>query len=152
MDCSPPGSSVQCRRHRRSRFDPWVGKIPWRRKWQPAPLFLPGKFHGQRKLAGYSPWGCKGVRDWLAWDSPDKNTRVGSPGDLPEPGIKPSSPGLQADSLPTEPLGSGWPGPGQKLLGVCKKIPPLAFRRRVDGNKMFSFFRKVLSQPPTVTF
>ena len=37
----------------------WVGKIPWRRKWQPTPLFLPGEFHGQRSLAGYSSWGCK---------------------------------------------------------------------------------------------
>jgi len=35
------------------------GKIPWNRKWQPAPVFLPGKFHGQRSLAGYSLWGCK---------------------------------------------------------------------------------------------
>ena len=49
----------QCRRHKRHRFDPWVGKIPWRRKWQPIPVFLPGKFHGQKNLAGYSPWGCK---------------------------------------------------------------------------------------------
>ena len=40
-------------------FDPWVGKIPWRRKWQPTPVFLPGKCHGQRSLVGYSPWGCK---------------------------------------------------------------------------------------------
>ena len=40
-------------------FDPWVGKIPWRRKWQPTPVFLPGKFHGQRSLVGYSPWGRK---------------------------------------------------------------------------------------------
>jgi len=40
-------------------FDSWVGKIPWRRKWQPTPVFLPGKFHGQRNLAGYSPWDCK---------------------------------------------------------------------------------------------
>ena len=40
-------------------FDPWVEKIPWRRKWQPAPVFLPGEFHGQRNLVGYSPWGCK---------------------------------------------------------------------------------------------
>ena len=39
--------------------DPWVGKIPWRRKWQPTPVILPGKFHEQRSLAGYSPWGCK---------------------------------------------------------------------------------------------
>ena len=37
----------------------WVGKIPWRRKWQPTPVFLPGKFHGQRSLAAYSPWGHK---------------------------------------------------------------------------------------------
>ena len=36
--------------------DPWAGKIPWRRKWQPAPVFLPGKSHGQRILAGYKPW------------------------------------------------------------------------------------------------
>ena len=40
-------------------FDPWVGKIPWRRKWQPTSIFLPGKSHGQRSLADYSPWGCK---------------------------------------------------------------------------------------------
>ena len=40
-------------------FDPWVGKIPWRRKWQPTPIFLPGKFHGQRGLVGYSSWGLK---------------------------------------------------------------------------------------------
>ena len=39
-------SACQCRRHRRRGFDPWVGKIPWRKKWQPTPLFLPGKFHG----------------------------------------------------------------------------------------------------------
>ena len=43
----------------RYRFNPWFGKIPWRRKWQPTPLFLPGEFHGQRRLAGYSPWGYK---------------------------------------------------------------------------------------------
>ena len=43
----------------RSRFDPWVGKIPQRRAWQPTPVFLPGEFHGQRSLMGYSPWGHK---------------------------------------------------------------------------------------------
>ena len=36
----------------------WVRKIPWRREWLPTPVFLPGKFYGQRSLAGYSPWGC----------------------------------------------------------------------------------------------
>ena len=41
--------------HRRPRFDSWVGKIPWRREWLPIPVFLPGEFHRQRSLAGYSP-------------------------------------------------------------------------------------------------
>ena len=44
---------------RTPRFDPWVWKIPWRRAWQPTPVFLPGEFHGQRSLLGYSPWGRK---------------------------------------------------------------------------------------------
>ena len=49
----------QCRRCKRYEFNPWVRKILWRRKWQPTPVFLPGKFHGQRSLVGYSPWGLK---------------------------------------------------------------------------------------------
>ena len=49
-------SACQCRSH---GFDLWVGKISWRRKWQPTAVFLPGKSHRQRSLAGYSPWGCK---------------------------------------------------------------------------------------------
>ena len=49
-------SVCQCRR---CRFNPWVRKIPWRRKWQPTPVFLPGESHRQRSLAGYSPWGHK---------------------------------------------------------------------------------------------
>ena len=44
---------------RRPGFDPGVRKIPWRRKWQPTPVFLPRKSHGWRSLVGYSPWGCK---------------------------------------------------------------------------------------------
>ena len=39
--------------------NPCVGKIPWRRKWQPTPIFLPGEAHRQRSLLGYSPWGCR---------------------------------------------------------------------------------------------
>ena len=60
-----PGSAsgkelaCQCRRCKRHRFDPWVGKILWRREWQPTSVFLFGEFHGQRSLEGYSPWGCK---------------------------------------------------------------------------------------------
>ena len=52
-------SASQWRRRRRQRFDPWVGKIPWRRGWQPTPAFLPGKSQGQRSLVGYSPCGGK---------------------------------------------------------------------------------------------
>ena len=48
-----------CLQCRRLGFDPGVSKIPWRREWQPSPVFLPGKLHGQRSLAGYSPWGRK---------------------------------------------------------------------------------------------
>ena len=47
---------LQCRRH---GFNPWVGKTPWRRKWQPIPVFLPGESHGRKSLAGYSSWSCK---------------------------------------------------------------------------------------------
>ena len=47
---------LQCRR---PRFDPWVGKTPCKREWQPTPVFLPGEFHGQRSRVGYSPWGRK---------------------------------------------------------------------------------------------
>ena len=55
-----PGGSVvkettfQCRKC--DGFNPWVRKIPWSRKWQPTPVFLPGESHGQRSLVGYSPW------------------------------------------------------------------------------------------------
>ena len=45
-------SACQCRRHKRSEFDPWVWKILWRRAWQPTPVFLPGESHGQRSLMG----------------------------------------------------------------------------------------------------
>ena len=50
-------SACQCSRHGRYRFDPWVGNNPWRRKWESTPVSLPGKFHGQRNLEGYTPWG-----------------------------------------------------------------------------------------------
>ena len=52
-------SSCQYPRCERCGFHLWVEKIPWGRKWQPTPVLLPGKFHGQRSLAGYSPWSCK---------------------------------------------------------------------------------------------
>ena len=53
------GKESACNRLRRHEFYPWVGKIPWNRKWQPTPVFLPAEFDGQRSLMGYSPWGHK---------------------------------------------------------------------------------------------
>ena len=68
---------------RRCRFSPWIGKVPWRRKCQPTPVFLPGKSHGQRSLEDYSQWGRKEsdmtepltcLRRWLLLD----NTQISS--------------------------------------------------------------------------
>ena len=53
LSCKEP--TCQCKRCKKCRFNPWVGKIPWRRKWQHTPVFLPGKSYGYRRLAGYSP-------------------------------------------------------------------------------------------------
>ena len=62
--CFPYGTSgkenaCQCSRRKRHGFSPWVGNIPWRRVWQPTPVFLPWESHGQRSLVGYSSWGCE---------------------------------------------------------------------------------------------
>ena len=80
-------STYQCRRF---GFSPWVRKIPWRRKWQPTPVFLPGKSHGQRSLVGCSSRGRKGVGHNLTtkqqlsvvWSSFNYSVRVFIPWDL----------------------------------------------------------------------
>jgi len=60
-------TAYQYRRHKKSQFDPWVGKIPWSRQWHPPPVFLPGKSYEQRSLAGYRPWGLQRVgHDWVS--------------------------------------------------------------------------------------
>ena len=66
-------SAWQCRRH---GFNPWVGKIPWRRAWQPTPVFLPGESHGQRNKVGYSPWGYK---DSDSTEATENNTQYDLP-------------------------------------------------------------------------
>ena len=64
--CSGKESTRQCRRIGRHRFDLWVRKIPWSRKWQPAPVFLPGKFHGQRSLGRLQSMGLQRVgHNWV---------------------------------------------------------------------------------------
>ena len=63
--CSIKESACQCRRCKRHRFNLWVWKTRWSRKWQPPPVFLPEQFHGQRGLADYSPWFAKSWT-WLS--------------------------------------------------------------------------------------
>ena len=63
---------------RRLQFDTWFGNIPWRRKWQPTPVFLSGKFHGQRSLEGHSPWGCKRVGHRIANKPQQQQTNKGT--------------------------------------------------------------------------
>ena len=66
---------MQCRRH---GFNLWVRKIPWRRVWQPIPVFLPRKFYGQRTLVG--PWGHKESQTWLsAWTHTQSKQRPSCP-------------------------------------------------------------------------
>ena len=68
--------ACKCGRYKRYGFDPWVGKIPWRRKWQPTPVFLPGESHGSQSLAGYShrqTWLTQlSEHPWL-WSSKKRN-------------------------------------------------------------------------------
>ena len=67
--CSGKESTCQGRRH---SFDPWVRKIPWRRKWQPTVVFLLGQSHGQKDLADYSLWSCKELdtTEWVSMSIP----------------------------------------------------------------------------------
>ena len=61
--------------YKRPRFDPWVGKIPWRREWLPTPVFLPGKSHRQRSLAGYTVHGVAKESDTI-WRLNDNNKYI----------------------------------------------------------------------------
>ena len=60
-DASGKEPTCQSRSLRRCRFDPWIGKISWRRAWQLTAVFLPGESHGERSLVGYSRWGHKRI-------------------------------------------------------------------------------------------
>ena len=74
------GKESVCQCGRRG-FHPWMEKIPWRSKWQRTPAFLPGKSHGHRSLAGYSPWGRRVGHDW-AWASKTNKLDNGSLGNV----------------------------------------------------------------------
>ena len=119
--------ACQCRRHSRHWFDPWVGKISWRRSWQPTPVFLPGESYGQRSLVGYSPGGCK-ESDTIECTHTCVHTHTHthcSQGNLPRRG-----------------LGSGWEGPQDGLPdnsppgGRVKLTRALGPRCRWAGNSL----------------
>ena len=113
-----PGSAVkestcQCSRHERCRFSPWVGKVHWSRKWQPTLVFLPGKFHGQKSLEGYSPWSCK---------VSDMTERLGTHQPLwlqPCPGTGPEHPGVTFLRVKAHSCSR------QHLPSLALKLPPL---------------------------
>ena len=71
-----PRIHQQCRIHRRWGFYPWVVKLPWRRKWQPPAVLLPGKSHGQRSLTGNSPWDLKRVGHDLTTKQQEKGKDI----------------------------------------------------------------------------
>ena len=103
------------------RFDPRVGKIPWRIEWQPTLVFLPGESHGQKSLAGYSPW-----------NSPGQNTGVGSlsllQGIFPTQGSIPGLPHCRQISYQPSPQGSP---AGRKALQM--PLPRRAADLNVEG-------------------
>ena len=99
----------QCRTRRRRGFDPWVGKISYRMKWQPTPVFLPGESHRQRSLVGFHPWGCResdmteGLRRQAGSEQPFQK---------PSPQPLPCPPSMQE-------LSSKTPVSGAEKLGDC---------------------------------
>ena len=73
-----PSISLPMQEAKRHGINPWVGRIPWSRKRQPTPVFLPGKFHGQRSLVGYSLRGCKEL-DTTEWLNTHRWNCIGCP-------------------------------------------------------------------------
>ena len=74
--------SCQCRRCKRHGFNPWIKKIPWRRKWRSDPVFLPGKFHRQRSLVGYNLWDYEELdttEQLTTWSKYCWKTEIGPP-------------------------------------------------------------------------
>ena len=118
-------NACQCRKH---EFSPWVGKIPWRTKWLPTPVFLPGEFHGQRSLAGHSPWGHRVGYAWVT------NTFPG---------------GLVVRTLPSSAGGAdlvpGWGTEIPHATGCGQKKTQHNIVNQLYVNKSFFFFLRNIS-------
>ena len=164
MWASPGGTSgkepaCQCRRRKKPGFDPWVGKIPWRRAWQPTPVFLPGESHGQRSLVGCSPWCCEesdaterrsAVEEWRRRNRPSPLVPVSllPSGQLaiieyleetrPTPRLLPRDPKKRAQvRMVSDLIASGIQPLQVRLLCVCS-LPPLAPASPPCGTQLVS--------------
>ena len=105
----------QCRKHKRWRFNPWVGKSPWRRKWLPTPVFLTGESHGQRSLEGYSPQGHKESNMTGATCSNNESLSVMSDSLQPH--------GLHSPwNSPEYQSGQSFPSPGESSLRIQTQV------------------------------
>ena len=133
-------SAWQRRRHKRRRFKSWVGKIPWRRKRQPTPVLLPGKSHGRRSLAGYSPWGREeldttdvtslSLFTFMHWRRKCQPTPVFLPGE---------SQGQDPGGLPS--MGSHRVGHNSRDLAAAKLLINGAYSMRMcSGFTMLCYF------------
>ena len=89
----------------RHRFNPWLRKMPWRRKWQPTQLFLLRKFHGQRSLMGCSSWGCKRIgHNWVTKQQHPPGQSILVPGERFLGGISPHVVGKRRVGEPQQPV------------------------------------------------
>ena len=122
------GKEFTCQ-SRRGGFHPCVRKIPWRRAWQPTPVFLPGESHGQRSLVGCSPWGRKELD--TTW--PLNNKRDGG-----EKGVSAVPPGQGTAGTPFCRAGQNaqqnWP-PWNRLFCQSPLIPPAGWERNITAEK-----------------
>jgi len=133
---------LQSRRHRRWGWDPWIRKFPWRRKWQYSPVFLLGKFYGQRSLAGYSPK-CHSVgHKWVTEHTPISSVQFSSsvvsdslrPQELQHarPACPSPTPRVHSDSTSIE---SVMPSSHLILCHPLLLLPPIPPRIRVFSNE-----------------
>ena len=135
-------------RDMRSGFDPWVGKISWKRKYQPTPVFLPGESYGQRSLASYSPWGLKELGTTEA-TSLQLHTEMGGSGDSKIAQHRGCISVLVSDNLTLELicylLVSYWTEP---LCWLCKLytaqvLPTSRFSQWLPGDSQNCFYLEV---------
>ena len=105
----------------RPRFDPGAMKMPWRKKWQPTPVLLPGDSHGQRSLAGYSPWGRRVRHDGVTQHKPTSGDGGGQ-GSLACSLWDRSQTGLSKRTTPFSVVGSHSGDPGHS--GTIRPVAP----------------------------